>query len=77
MLQMRPFPLSSSNLPSGTHGESGLIRELRDKIAAMEKEMVPIFAGTAIIKKKGELALEFEKHAREELVKVTNSLQCE
>lgn len=42
----------------------------------MERDLTLIFAGTAIIKKKGELALEFEKRAREELAKATSSLLC-
>ena len=64
------MPLNESN------NESGIIRDLRSKIAAMKADLEPIYAGTAIIKKKGELALEFEGYAREELVNVVNSLQC-
>ena len=66
-----PMPSNDSN------NESSIIRDLRSKIAAMEADLVPIYAGIAIIKKKGELALEYEDYARKELVKGTNSLQCE
>ena len=63
--------------PNDSNNESSIIRDLRSKIAAMEADLVPIYAGTAIIKKKGELALEYEDYARKELIKATNSLQCE
>ena len=77
LLQMPPIP-SAAPGPFGDHNdEYRIMQDLRSKIAAMERDMIPIYAGTAIIKKKGELALEFEKRAREELVKATNSLQCE
>ena len=56
--------------------ESGIIRDLRNTIAAMKADVEPIYAGTAIIKKKGELALEFEGYARKELVDALNFLQC-
>ena len=74
---MPPIPSTASRPSGGPNDESRIIQDLRSKIAAMERDMVPIYAGTAVVKKKGELALEFEKHAREELVKATNSLQCE
>ena len=60
-----------------SNNESGIIRDLHSKIAAMKADLEPIYAGTAIIKKKGELALEFEGYARKELVNAVNSLQCE
>ena len=74
---MLPIPSTAPRPPNELNDKSRLVQELRNKIAAMEKDLSTIFAGTAIIKKKGELALEFEKYAREELVKATNSLQCE
>ena len=63
--------------PNELNNESGIIRDLRSKIAAMKADLEPIYAGTAIIKKKGELALEFEGYACKELVNAVNSLQCE
>ena len=74
---MPPIPSAASRPSGDPNDESRIVQDLRSKIAAMERDMVPIYAGTAVVKKKGELALEFEKHAREELVRATNSLQCE
>ena len=62
--------------PNESNNESGIIRDLRNKIAAMKADLEPIYAGTAIIKKKGEQVLEFEGYARKELVNAVNSLQC-
>ena len=62
--------------PDESGGESGIIRDLRSKITAMKVDLGPIYAGTAIIKKKGELALEYEGYARKELVDALNFLQC-
>ena len=74
---MPPATSAAPMPPNESNNESRIIRDLRGKIAAMERELAPIYAGTAVIKKKGELALEYEKYAREELIKATNSLQCE
>ena len=74
---MPPVTSAAPMPPNRSNDEFRIIRDLRDKIAAMERELAPIYAGTAVIKKKGELALEYEKYAREELIKATNSLQCE
>ena len=74
---MPPTPSNAPIPPNEWNDESGIIRDLRSKIAAMKADLEPIYAGTAIIKKKGELALEFEGYARKELVNAVNSLQCE
>lgn len=74
---MPPMPSGAPMPPNESNDESGIIRDLRNKIAAMKADLEPIYAGTAIIKKKGELALEFEGYARKELVNAVNSLQCE
>ena len=44
--------------------------------AETEKNLSIIYAGAALAKSKGELALQCEKFAREELVKATDSLGC-
>jgi hypothetical protein len=43
----------------------------------MEKDFVGIHAMAAVIKKKGELAIEAEQYALNELHKATKSLNCE
>ena len=73
---MPPIP---SDIPvhlSEPGDESAIIRDLRSQIAAMKADLTRIYAGTAIIKKKGELALEYEGYARKELVDALNFLQC-
>ena len=57
--------------------ESVLVQQLRNKISRMEKDLVTIHAGVAIVKKKGELATRLEKYVQEELRKATESLHCE
>ena len=74
-----------ASIPSSAAGPSdqsssdefGIIRQLRSKIAGMEKDLTTLHAGAAVVKKKGELAIAMEKCARDELVKATKSLQCE
>ena len=43
--------------------ESTLVQQLRRRIAEMEKNLPIIYAGAAVAKTKGELALQFEKFA--------------
>jgi hypothetical protein len=43
----------------------------------MEKDLLGIHAMAAVIKKKGELAMEAERYALSELQKATESLKCE
>ena len=73
---MLSIPSDASIRPDESGGESGIIRDLRSKIAAMKADLEPIYAGTAIIKKKVEMALEFEGYARKVLVDALNFLQC-
>ena len=73
---MPPIPSDIPVHPNESSDESVIIRDLRSQIAAMKADLTPIYAGTAIIKKKGELALEYEGYARKELVDALNFLQC-
>ena len=73
---MSPIPSSSAGPSDGAADEPAIIRQLRRRIAETEKNLSIIYAGAAVAKAKGELALQFEKFAREELVKATNSLGC-
>ena len=56
-MQVPPVPSTVPGPSQHPNDESGIIRELRGKISAMEKDLSTFYAGTAIIKKKGELAL--------------------
>ena len=76
VLQVPPIPSTASGLPAEAANESAIIRQLRRRIADTEKNLSIIYAGAAVVKAKGELALQFKKFAREELVKATNSLSC-
>ena len=73
---MPPIPSTSSGPSAEGADESAIIRQLQRRIAKIEKNLAIIYAGAAVAKAKGELALQFEKVAREELVKATNSLSC-
>ena len=76
-LQMAPVSSAAagpSNQPN--NDESGLVRQLRDNMSAMERDLTTLHAGVALVKKKGELAIAMETCARDELVKATRSLQC-
>ena len=72
------MPVPSTTLGPSTQpsDESGIVRQLRSRISEMEKNLSTIYAGVAVVKKKGELAMKLEKYARDELVKATKSLQC-
>ena len=63
---------SSSSQPIGE--ESTVVQQLRSRISQMEKDLVTIHAGVAIMKKKGEMAAEFEQYAKNEMMKATESL---
>ena len=73
---MPPVPSTSSGPSTEAADESTVVQQLRSRIAATEKNLSTIYAGAAIVKKKGELALQMEEYAGEELVKATNSLSC-
>ena len=69
-------PSTSSGPSTEAADESTVVQQLRSRIDATEKNLSIIYAGAAIAKKKGELALQMEKYAREELMKATDSLGC-
>src|SRR3954462_8946968 len=56
--------------------ESSTIRQLRSRLADVEKNLPIVYAGSAVAKKKAEIAAELEKYVREELVNAMNSLSC-
>jgi hypothetical protein len=66
---------ASSSGPS-TGDESGFVHQLRGRISRIEKDLVAIHAVVAIVKKKGELAIEAKQYAQEEALKATESLNC-
>jgi hypothetical protein len=49
---------------------------MKTRIAQMERDMRNLHAMAAIIKKKGELAVDAERYALNELQKATDSLNC-
>jgi hypothetical protein len=53
---------AKSSMSSSTGNESELVHRLRNRISQME-DLVGIHAMAAVIKKKGELAAEFEQYA--------------
>jgi hypothetical protein len=57
--------------------ECGLVQQMRSKISRMEKDLLGIHAMAAVITKKGELAIEAEQYALNELQKATQSLKFE
>jgi hypothetical protein len=59
-----PFAKSSFGA-AGT--ESGLMQQMRSRITRMEKDLLAIHDMAAMIKKKGELAIEEEKYALNKL----------
>jgi hypothetical protein len=68
------YAANSSRSPSSD--ESGFVQQLRDRVARMEKDLVGIHAMIAVVKKKGELAIEAGRYMQEELLKATESLNC-
>ena len=61
---------------SAAGSETGLLQQMRTRISRMEKDLLGIHAMAAVIKKKGELAMEAERYALSELQKATESLNC-
>jgi hypothetical protein len=70
-----PFAESSSGAAASS--KSGLVQQMRSRISRMEKDLLGIHAMAAVIKKKGELAIEAEQYALNELQKAIESLNCE
>ena len=73
---MPPVPSTPASSSTEAADGSAVVRQLRRRIAETEKNLAIIYAGAAVAKSKCELALQFEKFAREELVKATNGLGC-
>ena len=75
---MAPVPSSVAGPSSQPIGdESVLVQQLQSRISRMEKDLMTIHAGVAVVKKKGELATKLEQYAQDELIKATESLHCE
>ena len=73
---MPPVQSTSAVPPAGAADESTIIQQLRRRLAETEKNLPIVYAGAAVAKSKGDIALQFERFAREELEKATNSLGC-
>jgi hypothetical protein len=65
------FPNSSGN------DESGLVRQLRDQVSSLNKDITSLRAMAALVKKKGEIATAVEQYALDGLHVATESLNCE
>ena len=61
---------------SANDSENDRLQRMKTRILQMEKDMCCIHAMAAIIKKKGELAIDAERYAVNELHKATESLNC-
>ena len=61
---------------SAAGSETGLLQQMRTRISRMEKDLLGIHAMAAVIKKKGEMAVEAERYTLNELQKATESLNC-
>ena len=72
---MAPVP-SFAEGSSATDSENDRLQRMKTRILQMEKDMRGIHAMAAIIKKKGELAIDAERYALAELQKATESLNC-
>ena len=74
-LQVAPVvPFVEDVSPAGS--ETGLLQQMRTRISRMEKDLLGIHAMAAVIKKKGEMAVEAERYTLNELQKATKSLNC-
>jgi hypothetical protein len=74
-LQVAPVP-SFVEGSSTDDSESDRLQRMKTRIIQMERDMHGIHAMDAIIKKKGELAIDVERHALCELQKAAKSLNC-
>jgi hypothetical protein len=74
--------LQVASVPSFVEGssadgsESDRLQRMKARILQMERDMRGIHAMAAIIKKKGELAIDAERYALSELQKAIVSLNC-
>ncbi|KAK1692312.1 hypothetical protein QYE76_009009 [Lolium multiflorum] len=59
---------------SAAGSETGLLQQMKTRISRMEKDLLGIHAMAAVIKKKGEMAVEAERYTLNELQKATDSL---
>ena len=75
-LQVTPVP-SFVEGSSAADSENDRLQRMKTRISQMEKDLRGIHAMAAVIKKKGELAIEAERYALSELQKATESLNCE
>jgi hypothetical protein len=74
-LQVAPVtPFAEYALAAGS--ENNLLQQMRTRISRMEKDLLGIHAMAAVIKKKGEMAVEAERYTLNELQKATESLNC-
>jgi hypothetical protein len=70
VLQVTPVaPFVESSSAAGS--ESSLVQQMRSRISRMEKDLLGIHAMAAVIKKKGELVMEAEQYALNELQKAS------
>src|SRR3954465_2139281 len=75
-LSVLVVPAVSAGLAAQSADGSLTIWQLRSRLAEMEKNLPIVYAGSAVAKKKSEIAAELEKYVREELVNAMNSLSC-
>jgi predicted Zn-dependent protease len=67
---------AESSLSSAIGNDFEIVRQLRNRISQMKKDLVGIHAMAAVVKKKGELAAEVEQYALDRLQTATESLSC-
>ena len=78
MVYLQVAPVTSFVEDASAAGsETSLLQQMRTRISRMEKDLLGIHAMAAVIKKKGELAMEAERYVLSELQKATESLNCE
>ena len=77
---MLQFPSSSSRAElfpnSSGIDESGLVRQLRDQVSSLNKDITSLRAMAALVKKKGEMATAVVQYALDGLHVATESLGC-
>lgn len=78
LVNLQVPPISSGPpIPSGpVYEESATLRNLREKVSRMEKEMMVIHAGVAVSKKKGEIAAQAAAYAEKEMKDAIEELGC-